>query len=278
MDPHRLTHDALIKELQQCSESLKHTCLTQPSQLSSALIKSAVPRALQNLTSSKAVLRKGEAAYQLFLTTISGFGIKRDIARAFKFLEDAAMSGSHYCCVWLCRHSLFINRDLSPQIPFRKWLAITVLFAAGIPSEAYLALVELDPILARIVAVARSKVYNGSTASFVNTKFNAVCDLYETTSDLSMQFSPMADGSSARQDKSFENTLLHLTAGSENSNTSVLEYCTSVLKIDKNVRNTDGVTPLLMACRAGREEKILALLHLDVDVDLVYAGGETPLH
>ena len=76
----------------------------------------------------------------------------------------------------------------------------------------------------------------------------------------------------------FENTLLNLTAGSENSNTSVLEYCTSVLKIDKNVRNADGVTPLLMACRAGREEKILALLHLNVDVDLVYAGGETPLH
>ena len=225
MDPHRLTPDGLIKELQQCSESLKHTCLTQPSQPNSALIKSAVPRAL-HLTSSKAVLRKGEAAYQLFLTTISGFGTKRDIARAFKFLEDAAMSGSHYCCVWLCRHSLFINRDLSLQIPFRKWLAITVLFAAGVSSEAYLALAELDPILARTVAVARSKVYNGSTASFVNTKFNAVCDLYETTSDLSMQFSPMVDGSPARQDEFFENTLLHLTAGSENSDTLVLEYCT----------------------------------------------------
>ena len=44
------------------------------------------------------------------------------------------------------------------------------------------------------------------------------------------------------------------------------------------MRNADGVTPLLMACRVGREEKILALLHLNVDVDLVYAGGETPLH
>ena len=53
MDPHRLTPDALIKELQQCSESLKQTCLTQPSQPNSALIKSAVPQALHNLTHPK---------------------------------------------------------------------------------------------------------------------------------------------------------------------------------------------------------------------------------
>ena len=109
-------------------------------------------------------------------------------------------------------------------------------------------------------------------------KFNAIH--YENGHVIGVppHFLQCQHGSPAVQEECFENTLLHLVAGSDTLNVSMLDYCISTLGIDKNVRNTDGATPLLLACRAARKEKIMALLHLKADVNLSYVGGETPLH
>ena len=96
--------------------------------------------------------------------------------------------------------------------------------------------------------------------------------------NISLQSPQEALKASIEQLGCFENTLLHLAAGAEGTDPSVLEYCITSLQIDIDARNADGLTPLLLACCAGRESKNLALLELGADVNLDYYGGETPLH
>lgn len=279
-EPQTLTPESLLQELQHYLSNDtgdKHSC---PAKLSASnmsdheMIVHGVPGYLLN----SEYARKAMAIYQLYLANCAGFGTEKNLDRALKILEDGMTSGYSGCSVLFCLLSSFLNRRLPSRLPFRKWLTILILFQSGIPSEPFRVLRDLDPPLALLVSAARSKVYNGSTASFENMKFNAICCRNGDILNLPPRFLEAPKGLHVVQEEFFENTLLHLVAGSENPDTNMLEYRISTLGIDKDVRNADGATPLLMACRAGRTEKIMALLRLNADVNLNYIGGETPLH
>lgn len=279
-EPHTLTPETLLQELQRYLSNDtgdKHSC---PGKLY-ASNKSDRHMSFYGISDhllNSEHARKRAAIYQLYLANCAGFGTEKNLNRALKILEDGMTSGYSGCSVLFCLLSSFLNRRLPSGVPFRKWLTILILCQSGIPSEPFRVLRDLDPSLALLVSAARSKVYNGSTASFENMKFNAICCRNGDILNVSPRFLEAPKGSLVVQEEFFENTLLHLVAGSDNSDTNMLEYCISILGIDKDVRNADGATPLLMACRAGRREKIMALLHLNADVNLNYVGGETPLH
>lgn len=277
-DPHGLTPESLLYELQQYitnDKADKHTC---PVQSNADSLELEMFHMISPSFVIAAVSRKGSAIVQLHLALNSGFGTRKDGIRALKMLEDGMTSGYSSCSVLFCRLSSFLNHDLPPGLPFRKWLTTIIIFQAGIRSEAFRALRDLDPAFANTVSAARSKVYNGSTASFENMKFNAIRLHNGAVVGVPPYLLQNIENSPAVQKEHFKNTLLHLAAGSEDLAISVLEYCIVTLHIDKDVRNADGVTPLLMASRAGRGEKIMALLHLDAEANLSYVGGETPLH
>ena len=279
-DPHTFTPETLLAELQRYishDTGEKHTCPA----MAYASNKSDHYASLHGLHSTSFhtyQARKGLAVYQLYLANCAGFGTEQNADQALKLLEDSMYSGHPGSSVLFCLLSSYLNRVLPLGVPFRKWLTSLILFQSGIPSTPFRALRDLDPSFAETVAAARSMVYNGSTASFENMKFNAI--RYENGHVIGVppHFLQCQRGSPAVQDEYFENTLLHLVAGSDTLNVSMLEYCISTLGIDKDVRNADGATPLLLACRAARKEKIMALLYLKADVNLGYVGGETPLH
>ena len=276
-EPHTLAPETLLEELQRyVSDDTgdKHSCPA----MSYASNKSDQYTSLHGISGHFFNSRKSMAIYQLYLANCAGFGTEKDTNKALKILEDGMTSGYPGCSILFCLLSSFLNRVLPTGVPFRKWLTTIILFQSGIPSEAFRALRDLDPSLAKTVSAARSKVYNGSTASFENMKFNSIRCGNGHVIDVPRHFLQSQKGSPSVQDEFFENTLLHLVAGSETPDISMLEYCISILGIDVNVRNADGATPLLMACRAGREAKITALLHLNADVNLNFVGGETPLH
>jgi len=220
--------------------------------------------------------RKWNAMWQLFLSTATGFGTQKDPRRALQMLEDASASGFTAAATYFL-YAAYTKQQINPGLPLRKWLVKMVLFSAGIPSDAFSALKQLDPPLSKMVAMARSKVYNGSTASFENLKFNSLLPRDNIGYEVIPGFISR-DGQHLVQDELFENTLLHLAAGSNSADLSMISYCINILEIDINVRNAGGATPLLLSCRAGREEKILTLLKLGASVHLTYDCGETPLH
>ena len=279
-EPHSLTPEVLLEEVERYLSNdtgERHSC---PARLY-ASDKSDLNAILFGVKGSLLDPEqggKGLAIYQLYLANCVGFGTEKNLNSALKILEDGMTSGYPGFSLPFYLLSSFLNRGLPAKVPFRKWLTIAILFQSGIPSEAFRVLRNLDPPLAQVVSAARSKVYNGSTASFENIKFNAICCWNGDVLNVPPHFLESPTGSPAVQDEFFQNTLLHLVAGSENADISVLAYCINILGIDKDIRNADGLTPLLMACRAGRQEKIMALLHLDAKANLNYTGGETPLH
>jgi ankyrin repeat protein len=220
--------------------------------------------------------RKWKAIWQLFLATATGFGTHKDPRRALQILEGACAAGFTAAAIYFL-YATYTKQQISPDLPLRTWLVSMVLFSAGIPSDAFSALRQLDPPLSIIVAMARSKVYNGSTASFENLKFNSLHPQDNPGCEIIPGFI-FKDGPHLIQDELFENTLLHLVAGAHGADLSMIPYCIDILEIEIDIRNGGGATPLLLACRAGREEKILALLKLGASVDLTYESGETPLH
>ena len=279
-EPHTLTPETLLEELQRYISNdtgEKHTCPAM-SFASNKWDHYASLHGIHGAALKPEHTRKGIAAYQLYLANCAGFGTEQNADQALKVLENGMTSGYPGLSVLFCLLSSYLNRVLPLGVPFRKWLTQLILFQSGIPSEPFRALTDLDPSLAEIVAAARNRVYNGSTASFENMKFNAIRYENGHVIDVSPHFLQCQQGSPAVQEEFFENTLLHLVAGSDTLDISMLEYCISTLGIDKDVRNADGATPLLLACRAARKEKIMALLHLKADVNLSYVGGETPLH
>ena len=279
-EPHTLTPETLLEELQRYISNdtgEKHTCPAM-SYASNKSDHYASLHGIHGASLNPDHTRKGIAVYQLYLANCAGFGTEQNPDQALKVLESGMNSGYTGLSALFCLLSSYLNRVLPLGVPFRKWLTQSILFQSGIPSEPFRALRDMDPSLAETVAAARSRVYNGSTASFGNMKFNAIRYENGHVIDVPPHFLQCQQGSPAVQEEYFENTLLHLVAGSDTLDVSMLEYCISTLGIDKDVRNADGATPLLLACRAARKEKILALLHLKANVDLSYVGGETPLH
>lgn len=223
-----------------------------------------------------AIDRKWGGIYQLFLATATGFGTQKDPRRALRILEDASAAGFAVVTNYFL-YAIYTKQSINFHLPLRTWLVKKVLFSAGIPSDSFSALRQLDPQLSKLVSMARHKVYNGSTASFDNLKFNSLHPRGNPRSETMPGFI-FKGGPHFIQDELFENTLLHLAAGSYGADLSMISYCINILGIDIDVRNAGGATPLLLACRAGREEKILALLDLGASVDLTYEAGETPVH
>lgn len=275
-DPQSLTADSLLEELQQHVQNplVGHTCqeligsiLTSSDMKISAAIFGAIRSPTQD--------RKWKAIWQLFLSTATGFGTQKDHRRALQILEDASTSGFTAAASY-CLYATYTGQQLDASLPLRTWLTTMVLFSAGIPSDAFSALKQLDPLLSELVAIARSKVYNGSTASFENLKFNSLRPQDNPGCEIIPGFK--YEGRHLIQDELFENTLLHLAAGSHTMDSSMISYCIDILDIEIDIRNDGGATPLLLACRAGREEKILTLLKLGASVNLTYPDGETPLH
>jgi ankyrin repeat protein len=276
-DPQNLTPDSLLRELQQHVHNplLGHTCqkligyTTLPSDMK---ISTAIFGGVREPTQD----RRWRALWQLFLTTATGFGTPKDPRLALRILEDASTSGFAAVAKYVL-YATYTKQQVNPHLPLRTWLVTLVLFSAGIPSDSFSALRQLDLPLSKLVAIARSQLYNGSTASFENLKFNSLHPRDNPGCEMVPGFI-FKDGPHLIQDELFENTLLHLAAGSQGADLSMISYCIDVLEIDIDARNACGVTPLLLASRAGREGKILALLKLGADVNLKYECGETPLH
>ena len=229
---------------------------------------------------SSEISRKWKLLWQFFLATSTGFGTAKDASHALKILEQACTFGftaSHY----YCRYAAYTKQPVNSKLPIRKWLVLMVLFSAGIPSDAFSALRQIDPPLSEIVSIARSKVYNGSTAAFENFRFNSHYSQEHSEFQIKPGFVSdfsLNDEGLVVQNEQFHNTLLHLAAGSYGPDLSFILYCVKTLGIDINVRNAAGATPLLLACRAGREEKIIILLKLGANVHVKYDAGETPFH
>lgn len=278
-DPHLLNSSSLIDAMQKYVTTFgtdSHNCKNMLSDVSPEELTRS--EALYGVSMSPTAYRKGQAAYQLFCATILGFGTERNETHAPKILEDAMTSGNSGLCIALCQYAQFKSIEIPQHLPFRKWLSGLVLFSSGIPSEAFRVLSNLDPHLSKIVSKARSELYNGFTASFENRKLIDIRpDEDGSFGDLLNSLHLNVDSAGAYRD-GHGNSLLHLTSGSDGPDVLILEYCITTLKIDKNGRNNDCATALLMACRAAREAKIIALLELGVDVTLSYPGGETPLH
>ena len=90
--------------------------------------------------------------------------------------------------------------------------------------------------------------YNESTETFENMRFNAIRYRNGHVIDVPSHYLQGRKNSPAACQEFLGNTLLHLVAGSDTLDISMLEYCISTIGIDKDVRNADGATPLLLAC------------------------------
>lgn len=193
------------------------------------------------------------AVNELATCYIEGYGTVVDAKEAFAWFVKGARWGSPNCQRLLMSIARNLKQPIPQQLPLRKWLVQSIVQCGSSVGKRDLSFLNLD--LAKITQETRRRIFDGITID-VNNLTRGL----EEGDDWSYQ-----DG----------NTMLHYAATVWTEPVKDIrriatqrDWVASAPRamIDMNVRNDEGCTPLMLACRAGRFENICLLVELGAGV------------
>ena len=235
----------------------------------SPVVKRHIIKCLKECASIDGVptVTAAEAAYQLMLCHVNGYGVEKSLATAQEWMIQAARSGNLKAQAEA--YALFKGvspvEDLSPQLKRESinWLRIAT--EKGSASAAQ-SLQILDPELCKTGLDSWGKRF------FDLKQILKLNHCLETESDTSVSFLHQMASGMVLDERG--NRCLHYAAMS--GNLDLLKFLRQE-NADMNSTNAKGESALLCACRSNQPQ--IVTFFLDIGADITPAtSGESPLH